>query len=70
MQLKFLKKKGKLLSCLTVVLFDTFVLLCHHYLMIYWIREHVLKKDLKLILYEDTVVTIRGILLIAFLDLC
>ena len=70
MQLKFLKKKSKLLSHLAIVLSDTFILLCCHYLMIYWIREYVLKKDLKLILCEDTVIIIRDILLIVFLDLC
>ena len=66
MRFKFLKKKGELLSRLAVMLSDIFVLLCHHYLMIYWVREYVLKEDLKLILCEDTVITIRGILLIVF----
>ena len=51
MQLKFFKKKSKLLSCLTVVLSDIFILLYHHYLTVYWVREYILKKDLKLILY-------------------
>ena len=70
MQLKLFKKKSKLLSCLTVTLSNTFILLYYCYLAVYWIRKHVLKEDLKLILCKDTVIIIRGILLIAFLGLC
>ena len=69
MQLKFFKKQSKLLSHLIITLSDIFILLCCYYLTVYQIREHILKKDLKLILYKDIVVTVRDILLIVCLDL-
>ena len=70
MRLKFLKEKSKLLSHLIIVLSDTFILLCCYYPAVYQIREYISKKDLKLISYEDTVVTVRDILFIVFSGLC